>query len=102
VPFRSYRPAAGQIRFQGTSGDLDLATLNDRDVLHLRATEISYVSQFLRVVPRVSAQDVVAESLLLTGAPTEEARRAAGAMLARLRLPKDLWDAYPANFSGGE
>lgn len=100
--YRSYLPSTGQIIYQSDEGETDLATLDDRGVLALRRREIGYVSQFLRVVPRVSALDVVAESLLLRGASTEEARRAAGSLLARLRLSEELWDAYPANFSGGE
>jgi len=54
------------------------------------------------VVPRVSALEVVGESLLAEGASLDDARREAGSLLARLKLPEELWDAFPANFSGGE
>ena len=40
------------------------------------ATRIGYVSQFLRVVPRVAALDIVAEPLVATAASRDEARRA--------------------------
>jgi alpha-D-ribose 1-methylphosphonate 5-triphosphate synthase subunit PhnL len=100
--YRSYLPTAGQLLYQSAAGQTDLAALDDRGVLSLRRTELGYVSQFLRVVPRVSALDVVGEGLLVEGAPADEARRAAGDILARLRLPPELWDAFPANFSGGE
>jgi alpha-D-ribose 1-methylphosphonate 5-triphosphate synthase subunit PhnL len=100
--YRSYLPTAGHIVYRGNGPAIDLATLDDRGVLELRRRDVGYVSQFLRVVPRVSALDVVGESLLIEGVDADEARRAAGSLLARLRLPEDLWDAYPANFSGGE
>jgi alpha-D-ribose 1-methylphosphonate 5-triphosphate synthase subunit PhnL len=100
--YRTYVPTGGQILYRNGPTDVDLAKLDDRGVLELRRRDIGYVSQFLRVVPRVSALDVVGESLLLEGAQPGEARREAGALLARLRLPEELWDAFPANFSGGE
>jgi alpha-D-ribose 1-methylphosphonate 5-triphosphate synthase subunit PhnL len=53
-------------------------------------------------VPRVSALEVVGERLLVEGASLGDARREAGSLLARLKLPEELWDAFPANFSGGE
>ena len=101
--YRSYRPTSGQMIYRTRAGEkIDLATLEDREVLVLRREEIGYVPQFLRVVPRVPALDVVAEGLAYLGTPISESRRAAAVMLERLRLPADLWDAYPANFSGGE
>ena len=33
---------------------------------------------------------------------SEAARGVASTYLARLCIPKDLWDAYPSTFSGGE
>jgi alpha-D-ribose 1-methylphosphonate 5-triphosphate synthase subunit PhnL len=100
--YRSYVPTSGQILYQSGEAEFDLATLDDRGVLQIRRRDIGYVSQFLRVVPRVSALDVVGESLMLEGAEPAEARRQAGVLLARLRLPEEIWDAFPANFSGGE
>lgn len=101
--YRSYRPTSGRAIYRTRAGDeVDLAALGDRSVLFVRRREIGYVSQFLRVVPRVPALDVVAEGLVPSGAPIADARRAAAVLLERLHLPADLWDAYPANFSGGE
>src|SRR5690606_12786987 len=62
---------------------------------------IGYVSQFLRVVPRVSALDIVAEPLTMAGEPQEAARERAAALLSRLNLPERLWRLPPATFSGG-
>ena len=60
------------------------------------------VSQFLRVVPRVSALDVVAEILVARGTPLAEARGAATDLLCRLNIPARLHGLPPATFSGGE
>jgi alpha-D-ribose 1-methylphosphonate 5-triphosphate synthase subunit PhnL len=92
--YANYRASAGSVRI----GDLEVTQAPDQDLLRLRRDTVAYVSQFLRVVPRVSALDVVAEPL--AGAP--EARHQAEQMLLRLRIPMRLWSVPPATFSGGE
>ena len=82
--------------------DRSRATADPRTVLSVRRVTLGYVSQFLRTVPRVAAVDVVAEPLTARGADAAEAREAAEAMLARLNLPRQLWQLPPATFSGGE
>jgi alpha-D-ribose 1-methylphosphonate 5-triphosphate synthase subunit PhnL len=72
------------------------------DVLHLRRNVVGYVSQFLRVIPRVSTLALVAEPLVTRGVPEEAARERAAALLARLNVPQRLWSLAPATFSGGE
>jgi alpha-D-ribose 1-methylphosphonate 5-triphosphate synthase subunit PhnL len=54
------------------------------------------------VIPRVPALDIVAEPLMARGAPREEARARAAALLSRLNLPARLHALPPATFSGGE
>ena len=71
-------------------------------MLEVRRDTLGYVSQFLRVVPRVSALDVVAEPLLARGADQAVAREKASELLAKLNLPRELWQLPPATFSGGE
>ena len=83
-------------------GDIDVATAEPRVILQLRRDTLGYVSQFLRVVPRVPTVDVVAEPLLNLGIPQEVARTRAMALLARLRIPERLWSLSPTTFSGGE
>jgi alpha-D-ribose 1-methylphosphonate 5-triphosphate synthase subunit PhnL len=101
---RTYLPSSGSIRFSTAAGnEVDLATLPDREVLDLRRTEIGFVSQFLRVIPRVSTIELVAEPLRSRhGVAPDEARRRAADLLERLRIPRNLFEAYPATFSGGE
>lgn len=101
--YRSYLPTAGSILFQSAElGTIDLAHAAERQIVRLRRREIGYVSQFLRVIPRVPARDVIAERLLAIGIAREEASDRTAAMLERLRIPQSLWSAYPATFSGGE
>jgi alpha-D-ribose 1-methylphosphonate 5-triphosphate synthase subunit PhnL len=71
-------------------------------VLEVRRDTLGYVSQFLRVVPRVSTLDIVAEALTQRGTPRDEAIHRARAMLLRLNLPEPLHALPPATFSGGE
>lgn len=100
---RTYLPDSGRIWFDSeTLGQVDLATISERQVLYLRRREMGYVTQFLRVIPRISAVDVVAQRLAETGVPMDTARNHAREMLERLRIPERLWDAFPATFSGGE
>ena len=81
---------------------VDMATAAPRAVLAARASTLGYVSQFLRVVPRVAARDIVAEPLVAAGMARDEAAARAEALLRRLNLPRRLWDLPPATFSGGE
>ena len=73
-----------------------------RDVIALRRDTVSYVSQFLRVIPRVPTLQIVAEPLLAQGIAVPEASARAAALLARLNIPQRLWDLSPTTFSGGE
>ena len=94
----NYLAAAGEIRVGGT----DVARAAPREILALRRETLGYVSQFLRVVPRVPTLDVVAEPLLALGVEEAAARARAAGLLARLNLPERLWSLSPTTFSGGE
>jgi len=83
-------------------GDLDIVTARPREILALRRETLGYVSQFLRVVPRVPTLDVVSEPLLAVGVGLEPARARARELLTQLRIPERLWSLSPLTFSGGE
>lgn len=104
--YANYRTSAGSIwiRLPGCA-PMDVTTASPHELVRLRKESIGYVSQFLRVIPRVSALDVVAEALLDDGDSPEMllvARAEAGRWLTRLRIPERLWHLPPATFSGGE
>lgn len=101
--YRTYLPTSGHIRLHTHKrGVVDLAAAGEHEVLGVRKTEMTYCSQFLQAIPRVPALEVVSEPLLNRVHPSEEAQREARQCFERLGLPRDLWDAYPSTFSGGE
>jgi alpha-D-ribose 1-methylphosphonate 5-triphosphate synthase subunit PhnL len=106
LAYGNYRASAGEILVRDTDGQyIDMTQASARAVLHLRAHSMGYVSQFLRVIPRVAAIDIVAEPLLENGqelVSREQAREEAAHWLTRLRIPEALWQLPPATFSGGE
>ncbi|MCC6518255.1 MAG: phosphonate C-P lyase system protein PhnL [Tabrizicola sp.] len=83
-------------------GDTDVATAEPRQIIALRRHTLGYVSQFVRVVPRVPTLEVVAEPLLALATPADQARDRAAHLLRRLNIPERLWTLSPTTFSGGE
>jgi alpha-D-ribose 1-methylphosphonate 5-triphosphate synthase subunit PhnL len=103
----NYRASAGSIRVCPPDTDpVEITAASPRDLVRLRRDAIGYVSQFLRVIPRVTALDVVAEPLAEDAggdeAALESARQTARHWLTRLGIPERLWHLPPATFSGGE
>jgi alpha-D-ribose 1-methylphosphonate 5-triphosphate synthase subunit PhnL len=100
--YGNYRTEVGHILVRHHGEMVDLAGADPRTVLAVRHETLGYVSQFLRVVPRVPALDVVAEVLIGRGSSQEDARRVATELLLRLNIPRRLHSLPPATFSGGE
>lgn len=96
--YGNYLAAGGSIVVNG----VDVVRAEPREILALRREVLGYVSQFLRVVPRVPTVDVVAEPLLAVGGDARAARARACDLLARLNIPERLWALSPTSFSGGE
>ena len=105
--YANYLATSGFIEVCQADGRvLELTQATPRELVRMRRDTVGYVSQFLRVIPRVSALDVVAEPLI-DDAPDqvhaiEAAREQARTWLTRLRIPDRLWGLPPATFSGGE
>ncbi|AUQ53104.1 phosphonate C-P lyase system protein PhnL [Phaeobacter inhibens] len=98
VIYGNYLAASGKVMI----GGVDVARAAPREILALRCETLGYVSQFLRVVPRVPTLDVVAEPLLAVGVDLAVARDRAATLLAGLNIPERLWQLSPTTFSGGE
>ncbi|MCJ7872725.1 phosphonate C-P lyase system protein PhnL [Phaeobacter sp. J2-8] len=96
--YGNYLAASGVIRV----GDVDVTRAEPREILAMRREVLGYVSQFLRVVPRVSTLDVVADPLRAVGVAEAPAQARAAELLARLNVPERLWSLSPTTFSGGE
>jgi alpha-D-ribose 1-methylphosphonate 5-triphosphate synthase subunit PhnL len=100
--YGNYRADGGRILVRHLGRTVDVATADPRAILSVRHHTMAYVSQFLRVVPRVAALDIVAEALNGRCPSPEEARERAASMLLGLNIPRRLHDIPPATFSGGE
>ena len=102
--YRTYLPTSGDIWFDSDFlGKINISNLSDILMIDLRHREIGYVSQFLKVIPRVSALDIVAEPLLVkNGLSEKKAKMRAAELLERLNIPRNLFDLSPVTFSGGE
>ena len=100
--YGNYGAGEGRILLRHRGEAVDLAAADPRLVREIRRETLGYVSQFLRVIPRVATLDIVAEPLAARGMAREEARARAAGLLARLNLPARLHGLPPATFSGGE
>lgn len=96
--YGNYMAQGGAIRV----GGIDLVQAEPREIIRIRREVLGYVSQFLRVVPRVPTLDVVAEPLRAVGVPRDAAQDRARALLSQLNIPERLWSLSPTTFSGGE
>lgn len=98
ILYGNYLAQGGSVRI----GDVDIVGAEPREILELRRSVLGYVSQFLRVVPRVPTLDVVSEPLLTIGWTEADAHARARDLCTRLRIPERLWSLSPTTFSGGE
>lgn len=100
--YANYKPQAGTIQVRHNGQPVDLVSASARLVIAIRRRTLGYVSQFLRVIPRVSTLEVVMEPLRALGVERETCRERAATLLQRLNIPEALWHLAPSTFSGGE
>lgn len=100
--YGNYRCNSGQIWVKHEGNWVDLVQLQPHELLAVRQKTIGYVSQFLRVIPRVPALDVAAEPLLELGVDRAIAHSKVKQLFSHLNLPERLWNLSPTTFSGGE
>lgn len=100
--YGNYGAGSGRILIRHRGALVDLAAADPMLVREIRRETLGYVSQFLRVIPRIGARDIVAEPLRARGVPAEQALARATELLTRLNLPPRLHGLPPATFSGGE
>ena len=96
--YGNYLARTGSISVGGT----EIVAADPHTILELRRTTLGFVTQFLRVLPRVSTTRVVAEPMIEAGHDATAADALAHDLLRRLRIPETLWDLSPLTFSGGE
>ncbi len=100
--YGNYLAKDGHIFIQHRGARVDLVRSEPRKIIQIRKETMGYVSQFLRVVPRVPCIDIVAEPLLERGIDQAVALEKAQTLLERLHIPSHLWNLSPVTFSGGE
>ncbi|CAM3799032.1 ATP-binding cassette domain-containing protein [Aeromicrobium ponti] len=101
--YGTYRLQQGSIWYNSKKfGPINLADASNRQMIYLRQHEIGYVSQFLNVMPRTTARQLVKQAILEMGADYKMAERETEKILLHFELDQELWDSYPGTFSGGE
>ena len=100
--YANYLIQAGEVLVRHGDEWVDMAQAPPHQVLEVRRLTLGYVSQFLRVIPRVPTLDIVAEPLRRQGVAMADARERAAVLLERLNVPSRLWRLAPGTFSGGE
>lgn len=103
--YRTNLPESGRIVYDSAAfGPIDLCAATERQIIYLRTHEIGYVSQFLNVLPRQSAYDIVLRSAQERYGVEdgERARAETERMLRHFDIKENLWPLYPRTFSGGE
>ncbi|MBL6718255.1 MAG: phosphonate C-P lyase system protein PhnL [Pseudomonadales bacterium] len=100
--YGNYTPSRGNVHVAHRGAMVNLLEVNPRTLLDIRRESLGYVSQFLRVIPRISTLKLVLTPLLELGVEEDEAEARAVRLLRQLRLPERLWSLPPATFSGGE
>lgn len=100
--YGNYKPSAGRVEVRHDGTRVDIVQADPRTLLDVRRRTLGYVSQFLRVIPRIPTLELVKAPLLENGTEEPEAEERAVVLLRKLRLPESLWALPPATFSGGE
>ena len=101
--YANYRIDKGAIWVKHREGWVNLPQLEPHQLIEVRQYTLGYVSQFLRVIPRVPALEIAAEPLMdLEGIDPDIAYDKVRDLFVRLNLPKRLWHLSPTTFSGGE
>jgi alpha-D-ribose 1-methylphosphonate 5-triphosphate synthase subunit PhnL len=100
--YGTYRANGGHINVRHKNQFTNIIAARPHEILEIRRHTIGYVTQFLRVIPRVPAEQIVAEPLLERGATESESLERARDLLGTLNIPERLWHLSPMTFSGGE
>lgn len=102
ILYGNYKPVSGSVRIRHNGAMTELIGAPSSWILEIRKTTLSFVSQFLRVIPRVNTIDIVKDPMLKRGVDDTAATKRAQDILTRLNLPERMWNLSPSTFSGGE
>jgi alpha-D-ribose 1-methylphosphonate 5-triphosphate synthase subunit PhnL len=101
--YRNYDATSGDIYlYDQADQKINLTQISDIEMIEIRTRRMGYVSQFFQAIPRVSTMNIVIEPLIDRGWEKEKAVERAKALFQIFDIPRNLWDAFPSTFSGGE
>lgn len=100
--YGNYLPDSGHVWVKHQDRWVDMVSAQAREILEVRRHSVGWVSQFLRVIPRISALNLVMQPLVELGIGKPEAEQRASELLQHLNVPQRLWQLAPSTFSGGE
>ena len=100
--YGNYLPDSGHIWVEHQGQWMDMVGSEAREILAVRHHTVGWVSQFLRVIPRISALNLVMQPLIELSIEKSEAEERASRLLTHLNVPQRLWHLAPSTFSGGE
>lgn len=100
--YGNYLPDSGHIWVKHQEQWVDMVSAQAREILDVRRHSVGWVSQFLRVIPRISALNLVMQPLVELGIDKPQAEQRASELLQHLNVPERLWQLAPSTFSGGE
>src|SRR5471030_1797648 len=100
--YGNYLPDSGHIWVEHQGQWMDMVGSEAREILAVRHHTVGWVSQFLRVILRISALNLVMQPLIELGVDKPEAEERASRLLTHLNVPQRLWHLAPSTFSGGE
>lgn len=101
--YRTNLPQKGSIVYHSKKlGTVDLVAAKERTIVELRKSEIAYVSQFLQILPRTTALQMIIGAAMEAGYNEEASQAKAAEILQHFEIKKELWQLYPHTFSGGE
>ncbi|MFH8134905.1 phosphonate C-P lyase system protein PhnL [Pantoea osteomyelitidis] len=100
--YGNYQANSGHIWLRHQEQWVDMVNAPARQILAMRRDTLGWVSQFLRVIPRVPTLEIVMQPLLERGVERAFCEGRAKDLLTRLNVPERLWSLAPSTFSGGE
>lgn len=101
--YRTYLVNSGSILFHRADNTVvNLASCTESQVLEMRKSEIGFVTQFLKILPRITALQAVAAPLIESGEEERASLVRAANLLELLGIREELFHLSPLTFSGGE
>lgn len=92
-------PDEGEVLFEGIS----LSQRSKAELSRLRAQmQVVFQEPYASLNPRLRVRSIIAEPLIVQGAPADERSRLVAEVMERVELADDLADRYPVQLSGGQ